>query len=65
MIGNLFRTTSESPSRKDWAFLVLDFFENIQGHFFDYNFRIGAIQSVIFCAVHCFWSAVKYSEKDS
>ena len=50
---------------RDLAFLVLDFLENIQGHFFDYHFGIGAIQSVVFCAVDCFWPAVKYSEKDS
>jgi hypothetical protein len=47
------------------GFFVLDFRENIQGHFFDYHFRIGAIQSVVFRTVHRFWSAVKYSEKDS
>ncbi len=28
---------------KDLAFLVLDFFENIQGHFLDYHFGIRAI----------------------
>ena len=64
MIGNLFRTTSESLVARP-GFFVLYFFENIQGHFFDDHFGIGAVQSVVFCAVHCFWSAVKYSEKDS
>lgn len=47
------------------GFVVLDFFENIQGDFFNDHFCIRAIQSIVFGAIQGFWSAVEYSVKDS
>jgi hypothetical protein len=55
----------EAQNRKDWAFLVLDLFKNIQGNFFNDYLSIMTVQSVVFCTVNRFWSAVEYSKKHS
>jgi hypothetical protein len=56
---------NESPNLEDWAFLILDFFENIQSYFLNNHFCISAIQSIVFGTIQGFNSAVENSEKDS